>query len=315
MASEREEQVSGGFPKSWYPLALSTEVSARAVTGKEFLGTRVILYRDASGKALVRGAFCPHLGADLATGEMIEGQLRCSYHHWTFDSAGVCVKIATGDKIPPGAKIVTYPTAEAWGLVWAFHGGDPTFDVPCIPAVDESELVCETQLRGILPIEPWVARSNGVDFQHLRALHGFPVPEPDTVSLGETSLEYRTEKPPGGFLQHGLITGTNTFAQRLRIFGQEMFMMFTGAPLQQGRSTYFSVIGVRRPSSESDADRQDLEARLAKIRQFVDRLYAEDAPILNTIRFRKGVLVAADRHLARFLKYVSEFPHAPVAGA
>jgi len=30
--------------------------------------------------------------------------------------------------------------------------------------------------------------------------------------------------------------------------------------------------------------------------------------VLNTMRFRKGVLVASDRHLARYFKYVSEFP-------
>jgi hypothetical protein len=32
--------------------------------------------------------------------------------------------------------------------------------------------------------------------------------------------------------------------------------------------------------------------------------------VLDTIRFRKGTLVASDRHLARFLKYVDEFPRA-----
>ena len=31
-------------------------------------------------------------------------------------------------------------------------------------------------------------------------------------------------------------------------------------------------------------------------------------PVLNTTRFRKGVPVTSDRHLARYLNYVSEFP-------
>jgi hypothetical protein len=42
----------------------------------------------------------------------------------------------------------------------------------------------------------------------------------------------------------------------------------------------------------------------------VRQLIAEDAPVLDTIRFRPRVLVASDRHLARFLKYVREFPRA-----
>jgi hypothetical protein len=50
--------------------------------------------------------------------------------------------------------------------------------------------------------------------------------------------------------------------------------------------------------------------KLDDLRGFVQRLLAEDAPVLDTIRFRPRVLVAADRHLARFFKYVREFPRA-----
>jgi len=56
-----------------------------------------------------------------------------------------------------------------------------------------------------------------------------------------------------------------------------------------------------------EAERQ---ARLKALKQFVDKLYGEDDAVLSTIRFRKGVLIAADRHLARFLKYVDEYPRA-----
>jgi hypothetical protein len=36
----------------------------------------------------------------------------------------------------------------------------------------------------------------------------------------------------------------------------------------------------------------------------------EDEPILESMRFRRGTLVASDRHLARYFRYVSEFPRA-----
>ncbi len=92
------------------------------VFGRDFLGTRVVLYRDAAGKIVVHSAWCPHLGADLSVGALVDGQLCCAYHHWRFDAAGACVHIPAGDKIPPGAKIATLPSAEAWGLVWVFNG-------------------------------------------------------------------------------------------------------------------------------------------------------------------------------------------------
>jgi hypothetical protein len=50
------------------------------------------------------------------------------------------------------------------------------------------------------------------------------------------------------------------------------------------------------------------QARLPEVRAMVARLTEEDAPILSHIRFRRGFLTASDRHLARYFKYVEDFP-------
>ena len=302
-----------GFHQSWFPVGLSSEIDDGVIAGKDFLGTRVVMYRDSTGKAVVQGAWCPHLGADLSVGKIVDGQIRCAYHHWRFDSDGTCVHIPTGDKIPPGAKVATYPSAEAWGLVWAFNGEKPLFDVPGIPGTQEAELAFETKLRAIQPIDPWMARSNGVDFQHLRALHGLPVLEPDTFTIHEYGVEYRVERQKAGYLQHGLVTGTNTYSQHLTYNGLDVFMMFTGAPLEHGRSTYFTMVGVRRVGPETPGSEQITQGRLNGAKGFVEKLYVEDAPVLESMRFRKGILVASDRYLSRYLKYVAEFPCAETA--
>jgi len=70
-----------------------------------FLGTRVVSYRDGSGRAVVQSAWCPHLGADLSVGRRGEGQIRRAYFNWRFDAASTCMHIPTDDKIPPGAAI------------------------------------------------------------------------------------------------------------------------------------------------------------------------------------------------------------------
>jgi hypothetical protein len=43
-------------------------------------------------------------------------------------------------------------------------------------------------------------------------------------------------------------------------------------------------------------------------------LIAEDEPVLNRMRFRKGVPVTSDRHFARYLRSVSEFPRGAWSG-
>lgn len=297
-------QTASGFHQCWYPLGLTSELAAGQVVGRDFLGTRVVIYRYAAGKVVVQSAWCPHLGADLSVGALVDGQLRCAYHHWRFDSNGVCAHIPTGDKIPPGAKIATYPSAEAWGLVWAFNGRTPTFDPPQMPGAREAELVLETYRRGPRNIDPWVGTSNGVDFQHVRALHGIPAAlTPETITVDDHSIEFIVAGP--GYNQHGRISGTNSFAQHLTTGSSEMFMLFSGCSVAAGKSMGYYAIGVRNglPAAER-------QARLVALKQFVDKLYGEDDAVLSTIHFRKGVLIAADRHLARFLRYVDGFPRA-----
>src|SRR5215472_7310210 len=294
-----------GFHQSWFLVALCRELESGAVLGVDFLGARVVVYRGASGKPVVQSAWCPHLGADLSIGEIVDGELRCAYHHWRFDDAGVCAYIPTGDKIPPSARIFTYPTAEAWGLVWAFNGETPLFDVPRIPGTAERELAFEPHLRGIRPVPPWVPTSNGVDFQHLRTLHNLPTGAPETIEVLDHSIEYRIET--ASYMQHGLITGTNVFAQHLRRGGADNFMLFAGAPIDQQRTRSFFVVGVRCDGG-SDPGSQILSGKLQGLRSFVETLLAEDEPILNTMHFKQGVMVASDRHLSRYFKYVSEFP-------
>jgi phenylpropionate dioxygenase-like ring-hydroxylating dioxygenase large terminal subunit len=306
---DRLDPNHDSFHRSWFPVALAREVTAEQPHGVDLLGTRVVAWRDPSGAAIVHSSWCPHLGADLSQGAMIEGQLRCPYHHWRFDRSGACAHIPTGDKIPPGARIFTFPTAEAWGLVWAFNGTQPLFPPPAIPGITEKDLALETCARGVRPVPPWVATSNGVDFQHLRALHGLRTGTPDSVDVGAYAIEYCIETD--SYLQHGRISGTNVFAQHLRREGIDTYMMFAGAPIDAQRSRGFFVVGVPT-GGDSPAERGRTAAQLAGVRRFVEQLLAEDDPVLNTMRFKVGVLSASDRHLARYFKYVAAFPRGEV---
>jgi len=61
-ALDHEQQASRpsiddpGFHQSWFPVALCRELESGAVLGVDFLGTRVVVYRGASGKPVVQSA-------------------------------------------------------------------------------------------------------------------------------------------------------------------------------------------------------------------------------------------------------------------
>ena len=145
--------------------------------------------------------------------------------------------------------------------------------MPRIPGIEQDDLAFAPRLRGIRQVPPWVSTSNGVDFQHLRTLHNLPTSAPEVIEVRDYAIEYRVEAP--GYMQHGLITGTNVFAQHLRRQGMDAFMLFAGAPIDQHRSRSFNVVGVQK-TDDGSAERQIVDAKLRELCGFVDKLIAED---------------------------------------
>ena len=64
LATEHRTATEAGFHRCWYPVALARDLTPGSVIGRDFLGTRVVAYRDAAGQPVVQSAWCPHLGAD-----------------------------------------------------------------------------------------------------------------------------------------------------------------------------------------------------------------------------------------------------------
>jgi nitrite reductase/ring-hydroxylating ferredoxin subunit len=312
--SKSRGKKPAGFHQSWYAIARSDEVGAGEVIGRDFLDGRAIAYRGENGEAVVMNAYCRHLGADLSMGKVFGNDIRCAFHHWQYGPDGACTKIPASEKIPKAARMFKYPTVEKWGLIWAFNGATPLFDVPEFVDYAEPDLDLRTAEAFDLPVEPWVPFTNSMDFQHLRVLHGLKIEcDPDAIDVGDYRIQYdvRFEDPNlGVFDQRIRVTGTNTIALAGRLNGMAILSMATGTPTPDGRTHGWSVTAT--PKAEgSDAER---EQRLQIGEAFFKRLIDEDTPIMQTIRFHDGLLIDADRALARFLQYVRRFPTArPVA--
>jgi nitrite reductase/ring-hydroxylating ferredoxin subunit len=301
--------LNGAYFKSWFPLCLSSQLVEGQVLGREFLDTRVVLYRGKDGQAVVQSGYCPHFGADLSLGCISEGQLRCTYHHWHFSDTGACTRIPSGDPIPRAARLFNYPTAERFGLVWAFNGETPLFPVPEMPGVREEDLIYKVFERDNQPVDAWIPPSNSVDFQHLLSVHHFPKTAiPDAITVTPYSLGYKTDfmRPEG----EGILCGSNTFVQHsLLPVPFESFTMFTSTAVRPNVCRPFFVVAVRRP--ERPEDLPGAEKQLEEIASFSGNLYVEDEQVLNTIRIRQpgqGMLVRSDAGLSKFFTYMSEFP-------
>jgi phenylpropionate dioxygenase-like ring-hydroxylating dioxygenase large terminal subunit len=316
--SARKNGKAPQFEQTWYALGMSSDLAIGQIIGKDFLGGRVIIDRGANGKASVMSAYCRHLGADLSVGCVIDNDVRCAFHHWQYGDDGKCTRIPVSDKIPAKAKLFKFPTAEKWGLIWAFNGAEPLFDVPSFRSFDESELTYRTAPGFDIPVQPcWVPFTNSVDFQHLRVLHGLKIDfDPRDIRMRDYDFEYdvKFEDPNYGiFDQQIRVTGTNTIALTGELNGMKILSMATGTPTPDGRTVGWMITGAPKPKTE--AEKQAVEGQIAIGEAFFRRLIEEDQPVMSSIRFREGILLEADRALARFLKYVRSFPKASPASA
>ena len=169
------------YPSGWFALARSVDLPPKGVLPLHLFGHELVLFRTEDGQARLSEAYCPHLGAHLGHGGSVVGQsLRCPFHGWCFDGdSGRCTEIPFARKIPPRARITTWPVRELDGMVLVYRGPDassqlglfgqePSWEVPAVQS-DEwtGPTYCTWQLRTCcLEI-----LENTVDAAHLPAVH------------------------------------------------------------------------------------------------------------------------------------------------
>ncbi|TMA86664.1 MAG: Rieske 2Fe-2S domain-containing protein [Deltaproteobacteria bacterium] len=98
------------------------------------IGEDLVLFRDATGKPGVIGAYCAHRRANLCLGDIERDGVRCRYHGWLYDTSGKLVQIPGEPADSPlrkeNIRLPAYPVEELGGLIFAYFGPQP---VPLVP--------------------------------------------------------------------------------------------------------------------------------------------------------------------------------------
>lgn len=127
------------YPIGWFLLMPSHRARGSRPLRLRRLGRELVVFRDAAGAAVVADAFCPHLGADLGGGRIVDGALRCPFHGFRFGEAGRCVHVPELGRVPERLALAVLPVREVQGALFAwFHPeGEAPANEPPLPFGDE----------------------------------------------------------------------------------------------------------------------------------------------------------------------------------
>ncbi|BAN04324.1 aromatic ring-hydroxylating oxygenase subunit alpha [Ilumatobacter coccineus] len=160
---------------TWYAIHRSSALGRRPVT-VERLGRRLVVWRTRDG-VHAAPAQCPHRGADLGAGKVVDGCLTCPYHGIGYTADGsVATRPAMGanDDVPADANLRTLPTVDAHGYIWVWHGdlspldGPEWFDVEEPTATVGDDQVWDVHYSRFM--------ESALDFHHVPFVHGAYTP-------------------------------------------------------------------------------------------------------------------------------------------
>jgi phenylpropionate dioxygenase-like ring-hydroxylating dioxygenase large terminal subunit len=118
---------------TWYAAAWSRDIGVELST-RDLLGEPMLFYRKHDGSPVAMIDRCPHRFAPLSMGKRVGDGVECGYHGLQFDCSGVCSLNPHGDgRIPPGARVRSFPVVDRHGLVWIWAGDQSRADVSLIP--------------------------------------------------------------------------------------------------------------------------------------------------------------------------------------
>jgi len=110
------------FPtQAWYSAGWSHEFSRDTPLKRKIVGTDIVFFRNLEGKIVALDAMCPHRGADLSIGRVVDGDIQCPFHGWQFNDRGKCTVVPSqcpSKKIPLKAEVKSYHVVESQGIIW-----------------------------------------------------------------------------------------------------------------------------------------------------------------------------------------------------
>ncbi len=227
--SVRQATYPPPYPEGWYVVGRSVDFRAQP-RFVQCVGNQWVVFRGRSGQVRVLDAYCPHLGANLADGEVHDDCIECPFHRWRIRGDG-CVASQPNEKRPDARyRTRSWAVEELNGWVVVFHRHEVK-DGPAPEPPYRPERVAEIEdggLRyrgehdaGLVQMHLLEFVENSVDFQHFAAIH-------ERLRLPWTEIPV-----PGMTIHHEATWRRDENQRHVCWFENDATLKFRGKPIEK----------------------------------------------------------------------------------
>lgn len=310
-----------GLDRWWLPLCAAADLGEQQVLSGQHFDTPLAMWRS---DGVVSGTVdrCPHRGARLSLGRVEQGTIECPYHGWRFAGDGRCVRIPSAPGFAPGDshRASAWRVREAHGLLWAAGaaaGDDEPFAPPALDTLPATRVLCGP--FDVATSAPRVVE-NFLDTAHFGLVHEgglgdrnhLQVPDYRVVAdgFGRPGVpHYRAWQPQASSAARGgawvdyayqLLSPLSALLQKHSdgTMPGEAYALWTCPSGHESCRVWFTIF-----SADAQADAHTL-------REFQQRIFAQDRPVLESQRPRQLPLsggeafCAADRFSAAYRRWL-----------
>ncbi|MCI2417966.1 aromatic ring-hydroxylating dioxygenase subunit alpha [Saccharopolyspora sp. K220] len=174
----------------WYVAAYGREIG-QELFSRTICGESILFWRTKSGQVTAMSDRCVHRRFPLsqAPTRLVDDQVICGYHGFTYGADGGCVAVPGQTRIPRTARLKPYPVVEQDSFVWVWIGDADRADATTIPRAPYLDSPAYTTVSGM---EPLAARysllvDNLLDLSHETYLHGGYIGTPEVAATPITT--------------------------------------------------------------------------------------------------------------------------------
>ena len=184
----------------WHAIARSEDLAPGRAVPIRIMSEDYTLYRGHNGNAQVIAQRCPHRGSLMHLGWVEDDNIRCTYHGWKFSSSGECLEMPAEQ---PGyekkVRLRTFPTGEAYGVIYAYFGDEAPPAFPPYPESHGEGLIDAWPVERV-PCNYLQSHENSMDEVHVAFTHA---PGGSHAALAKNLPTITAEETDWGILRLG----------------------------------------------------------------------------------------------------------------